>query len=458
MPAVAALGPLILAFMAALLAIAASLLIRAIAAKIPNPGFLGITLHLANIFSNIADDVVDWAIHNLDNYYNDLANWFTAHILVHLQFFGAVVSAISHVGDQIAHVVNTSIPNAISAAESAAGKVAHDLFNTAETGIKAAGARIDNLISHTIPDAIHTAEGYADSAVSDLHTLVRQEIATAKAAVESDLATAKTDLTRSISTLADTVASDFTQAKAIAQSDATAALNTAKGLIDTAKQDAETFAEGAADRVQTNLNTAINTIGDTIANLTGTVSSDFTAAETFATNQVAAGLQDVHDVLSGVAVTVGGVIGAAASGVASDISGVAAQAQADATAALNTASSALDSALGDIYTDLTGRSLAYNGDLTQVAGAVGLAITGAIAGVATRVTHLEECSVGVCNDSPNNFGNLLKDALGFTELAGVGLFLTKAIDDPAGIIPGIATDVESWRAEGQTALDALLSL
>jgi F0F1-type ATP synthase membrane subunit b/b' len=436
MPLLAGLAPLVVALMAALLAIACDLIVWAVASQLPNLSILGVGLNLARIFRDTAQGIINWCVGEMSQFFDALADWFTAHVIVHDQFFGAVVSAVGHLGDQIAHIVNHVVPNAISAAEADAGRVAHDLFHTAETDIGAVGDRVDTLVTRTIPNAIHTAETYADGAVSQLDRALTRAIADAKTAVEQDLQTAKTDLTRSISSLADTVARDYTDALRTAQADATAALNTARDLINTAKAEAENMAKADVNAARTALQAAIEATNDTVGRLTSTVASDLTAAEQYARNQVATGVQQVTDTLHG-----------AIAGVEQDIAG-----------ALGTAEGAIAGALGDIYTDVTGQSLAYNGDLTKVAGAVGLAITGAIAGVVARVAHLEKCSVGVCEDSPNNFSNLLKDALGIGAVLGVGGFLKEAIDRPVEAEQKYAGVFATGVQDAQHAFDLLLSL
>lgn len=452
------LGAVAAGLLCLIASIALTYIIKGIAAGLPNLSILGVGLNLARIFRDAGDTIVNWVIDNTTGLWRHLEGWVRGHAYLLETFGGAVVQAVNHLGDQVAHIVTESIPNGIRAAEAAAGATAQRLFHAAEGDIKQVGGRVDTLVTRTIPHAISTAEGYTDNAIDILHKVVAGEIADAKNAVEGDLRQAKTDLTRSISSLADTVAHDYTSALRAAQSDASAALSDAIDLINRAKTEAENVAQADAARVQQLLQGAIDTTNNTVATLTSTVAGDLTAAEQYARQQVAQGVSQVTDQLVATAGTltqaIGNATAAAQAGISSDLQA----AQQDANTALGQAEQAVAGALGGIYTDVTGKALAYNGDLTQVAGAVGLAITGAIAGVAARVEKLEKCSVGVCDDSPNNFTNLLKDALGIASVVGVGGFLAELIDNPAQAEQKYADAIADTITGGQHAFDLLLSL
>lgn len=452
------LGAVATGLLCLIASVALTYIIRGIAAGLPNLSILGVGLNLAKIFRDAGDTIINWVVDNTTGLWLNLEGWIRGHAYLIESLGGAVVQAVNHLGDQVAHIVTQSVPNAIHAAEAAAGKTAHDLYNTAERDIGKVDSRVDTLVTRTIPHAISTAENYTDNAVGVALSLVRGEIADAKSAVESDLRQAKTDLSRSISSLADTVAHDYTSALQAAQQDAASALQVATDLINKAKAEAENVAQADANRVQQLLQQAIDTTDRTVSKLTGTVAQDLTAAEQYAQQQVAQGVSQVTGQLTATAQQLTQAIntGAAAAqaGIASDLQA----AQQDANTALGQAEQTVAGALGGIYTDITGRALAYNGDLTQVAGAVGLAITGAIAGVVARVGKLEKCSVGVCDDSPNNFSNLLKDALGVASVAGVGGFLAELIDNPAQAEQKYATAIAGTITGGQHAFDLLLSL
>lgn len=452
------LGAVATGLLCLIASIALTYIIKGIAAGLPNLSILGVGLNLARIFRDAGDTIINWVIDNTTGLWLHLEGWVRGHAYLLETLGGAVVQAVNHLGDQIAHIVTESIPNGIRAAEAAAGANAHHLFHTAEVDISRVGGRVDTLVTRTIPHAISTAEGYTDDAIKTLHKVVAGEIADAKSAVEDDLRQAKTDLSRSIASLASTVAYDFQQAKAVAQADATAALNTARRLIDQAKAEAENVAQADATRVQHLLGAAIAATNSTVTRLTGTVAQDLTAAEQYAQQQVTAGVAQVTGQLQATAGQLQAAITAAAAAAQAGITGAIDQAQHDANTALGSAETAVAGALGKIYTDVTGQALSWNGDLSRTGDMVGLAIAGALAGVVSRVAKLEKCSVGVCEDSPNNFGSLLKTALGLAEAGGAFAYLEQAVTDPAGIGQKTAAGLAPVADESVKLLDTLLNL
>ena len=458
MPAVAGLAEMFAAAVALLFAIGAWVLLKAIGSGLPNFSVLGVGINIGHWFENLANHVANWIVNTARGQWAFMRDMFNVTAWLFDHAFNATANAISHAFDYADHIVTVVIPHAVAGGVADARHTAHDLFNTAEADIGSVAGRVDTLVTRTVPHAITTAEDYTDKAISDLHRKVDRAIADAINGVESDLHDVKTTLTRSIGSLADTVAADFVQAKAIAQADATAALNTATDLIGQAKTEIENVAQADANKVQALLQTAIDSLTGTVTNLTGTVAQDLTAAEQYAKQQVADGVQAVTNQLASTAASLQASISAAAAAATAGIQHAVETAQQDATAALGTAEGAVAGALGDIYTDLTGKALAYNGDLASIAGSLGLALAGSIAGVVARVATLEKCSVGVCETSPNNFGKLLKDALGIAEFAGVGGFLTELIDNPKAAEQKYADVIAGTVTTGQHAFDALLSL
>jgi len=358
------------------------------------------------------------------------------HALVFDQAFGAAVQAVSHLGDQIAHIVNTSIPNAISAAEANAGATTARAIQGVESAIsKAAGdtvgalsgvdaqiyqdiGKIENTIASNLKAAVGaavtTTEHYADGLYTDAKNYADTQVKTAEG-----LATAAVDalgrtLGQQLSNLTQTVADNLTAAENFAKAQANTVYNEVEGDLSTTAKALSTEASAAESLAQTAINTA---------------ASDLTTAENYAASQ--------------------------ASAAASAGRGAAAAAGA---AAASTAEQALEGALGGIYTDLTGKALAVNGDLTTAEGLIAGAILTAIGSVAARVSKLEECSVGVCSDSPNNFGNLLQDALGLATFAGLGGFLAYAIQHPAAAENQYADAIGALFSTGENAFQDILNL
>jgi hypothetical protein len=436
MPALAGLAPLVVALLAMVLAIAADIMLQAIGKAIGKVGIGPVTWDIGSFFVGKAEDLLNWAIHNLDSYFDDIANWFVGHILTLDQFFGAAVSAVEHLGDQIAHIVNTSVPNAIHAAEAAAGAHAQDLVNGVERDLTADVSKIEgimsgdvkalnqtisgdvtdltNLISKSVTQGVAKAETYTDDAITTTRNYVDKEFGDAESYAAGLVSALASKLGSQLSNLTDTVASNLTAAENYAKAQATQVYNEVEGDLSTAKA---------------TLQAGISTAESAASSAAAAAAADLTTAENFATSQVAQGVSTAE-------AYAGAAAGAAATG----------------------AADALEGALGGIYTDLTGKALAVNGDLSTAEGLIAGAILSSIGAVAARVSKLEECSVGVCDDSPNNFGNLLNDALGLVSIAGVGVFLAELINDPAGAEAKYSDAIGGLVSGGQSLFDSILSL
>ena len=458
MPAIAGLAELMAGAVALLFGVAAFILLQAIGRALPHISVGPISFHPGDWFVSLGDDVANWVVRLARWQWAFMRDLFTVTAYLFDHAFNATADAITHAFDYADHIVTSTIPNAIGdLRRDVQGYIATAIL-TAAHAIATGADDIGRAVAHVVAGGVTEAEHYADHVASQLHDAVRHEIADAVSSVEGDIHDLKVQLTRSISSLSDTVAADYHSALDTAQADATVALNTARGLIADAKAEAESVAAADAARVQGLLQAAINATNATVDRLTGTVAADLTQAEQYAQAQVAAGVQSVTDELNSTAKALSASIAAAAAAAQAGIAGAIQTAQADANTALGKAEGVIEGALGGIYTDLTGKAIALNGDLSAIEGLLAGAITGAIAGVAARVAHLEECSVGVCKDSPNNFGNLLHDALGLASVAGVGVFLAELIEHPKAAEQKYADVVGGLFDTGQSALDALLSL
>jgi hypothetical protein len=195
-----------------------------------------------------------------------------------------------------------------------------------------------------------------------------------------------------------------------------------------------------------------------VSNLTTTVGQDLTAAEQYAQGQVAAGVADVTAKLNDTATALSGAIASASAAAAAGISGAINDAQADATGALNDATTALGDALAGVTSDITGTAQAFTGDLSGIEGLLAGAITGSIAGVLTRVEAIEECYVGNCDNSQFPFKSLLQDALGIVDLGAMGAFIASAINDPADVAAGFASEARGLYGDATGFMNTILSL
>jgi hypothetical protein len=458
MAALADLGAMAVAALAALLSIGSYLLIRAIANGLPDVHIGFIHLNFRGWFESAVRPVERWLVAASNTMWNDVGWLWHVMASVFSTIFGEVVAAISHVGDQIAHIVTQVVPDAVALAGVNTQRFVEAQFGVVAHQIVIGAGQIGNAVSHVVGDAVSTANRYADYQL----TVARRYADGLEHDAERFATGAVNDLSvtigKQIAHLSHTVAADYTSALDAARSDAAGALATARGLISQAKTEAENVAQADATRVQDLLQKAIDATNGTVSRLTGTVAADLTAAERYAQGQVAQGVADVTAQLQQTASQLGASIAAASAAATAGVAGAIQTAQQDANTALGSAEQALGGALAGVYGDLVGKAQAFNGDLSGIEGLLAGAITASIAGVAARVATLEECSVGVCATSRNPFSSLLKDALGLTELAGVGAFLTQVINDPAAAIRQDASIISGAVSGGEHLLDQLLAL
>lgn len=408
------LGAFAVAGLCLLAAIALTYIIKAIASALPNLSILGVGLDLAKIFRDAGDSIVNWVVDNTKQFWHDLESWVAAHAYLLDTFAGAVVQAVSHLGDQIAHITTEVVPNAIRAAEAQAGKELNAAINGVETAIADAyhstanaltgvdrqiyedvagiESTIANNLKAAVSHAVDTAESYTDTAIGDLRKYVDKSVSDAESIASKALADARTQIGAAIAGVASTAASDLATAENTLEAQISAAARTAASDLATAEKTIGGEITGAEQQASAALNQAVGS-------LTGEISS----AES----------------------TLQGEIG---------------------------------QAVGTLTGDIASEAQAFAGDLSNLQSVLQAAIAASIAGVVARVAKLEECSVGVCEDSPNNFSNLLQNALGLISLAGVGEFLATAIDHPADATSEFADTIEGLYQTGQDAFHQLLNL
>jgi hypothetical protein len=408
------LGPFILALLAAVCAIAADFLIKAIGNAIGKVGIGPVTWNIGAFFVGKADAIVSWALDNGKQYFQDLANWVTGHEYLFRTFAGAVVAAVNHLGDQIAHIVNTSIPNAISAAEAAAGKHAQELVNGVEKDLTADY----NKLTSALAGDVKTIDGVISKDVTDLTNLVSKSVSAGVSTAEK---------------YADNEIGDL------------------RNYVDDQIGKAEGIAAAA-------LASAVKTIGSQIANAASTAHSELVNAESTLEADISAAAKTAAANLSTAEQAIGGEISTVASQAAQEVAGAEAQAQAEVTSLGSSLASTISADVGTLTGDITGTAQALEGDLSSLQTVLEAAISGAIAGVLTRVAKLEECSVGVCDDSPNNFSSLLQDALGIADFAAFAVFVAGAINSPGQAADEFETAAKGLYSDADSLLDSLLSL
>lgn len=397
-----------------LAAIALIYITRAIASALPNLSILGVGLNLARIFRDAGDDIVSWIVDNTKHFWHDIEGWVLGHAYLLDSAFGAVVQAIVTHAGFIAHIVTEVVPNAIRAAESQAGR---------ELSI-----------------ARRALEDDIGKAVTKVETLVAGDIRVLNRTVQSDVQTLEGDITKAVATGLHT-AENYTDD----------AIHALRGYVDRSVADAESIAARALADARTQ-------IGAAIAGVASTAAHDLAGAENTLEAEINAAARTAAQDLAGAERTIGTEITGAEAQARTALQ----QAVGALTGEIGTAERALEGqigqAVGTLTGDIAGQAQAFTGDLSHLQAVLQAAIAASIAGVIARVAKLEECSVGVCSDSPNNFGNLLKDALGLADLAGVGVFLAEVIDHPATAETAYKDTIEGLYSTGRSAFDTLLSL
>lgn len=430
------LAAIMTAILATILGCAAVVLVKALAACIPNVDVGPVHIHPGTWFSGIANDVERWITNQVSAAWGDLGDLFHLTAKVISDTVGAVVSAVTLHAEQIAHIVTTVVPNAINAVEAEAGKELNAARKAIEGDITTAKTDLTNLIKGDVNSVVKTitAEGYG---------------------IAGDIK--------------DAVTSGVTKAEGYADG----LKVTIEGDITQARKDAEGYADSA-------VGTLAKTIGTQLGNLTKTVADNLTTAEQYAvakangaistaedftttigktlTTDINAVASDASKALTTAVSGVEGDITAAKTAVEGQVTSLAGTVTTDITTVTGDITTDIGKALGGVYDDILNGAGAYTGDLSGIVGLIAGAITVPLAAVAARVAKLEECSVGVCEGSPNNFSSLLKDALGFVEFAGVGGFLAEVINNPATAEQKYADVIGGAFNGGQKALQDLLSL
>jgi hypothetical protein len=452
-----------IALLAALCAIAVTWMITQIGSvigtigvKLPIVGQVGINVGQA--FVNAATSIENTCVDSGKKFFATLGDWIDGHAYLIKTLAASTVAAVTHLGDQIAHIYNTVIPEA----EAAVSQFAYDYANTAAQDLR-------DVIEPEIGAAIKQAETYAGEAadnaltaaaqdVADLRTWTTQQLAGVASAAASDLAAAKKTINASISQTAtdaaNALSSDFGQAERD---------------IATAKSDAETFAktradadlstaEAYTDQASSTLGGLVKTAESNISDLAGTVAGDLTTAETYAETKAGDVLTAAETDIGGLKTDIQGQIGTLAGTVAGDlttatdyagglVSGLAGTVAGDLTDAEKYAAGVADDAYDSAETDI--------GKLaTSIPAMIALSLAPALA----RIAKLEDCSVGVCDDSPNNFSNLLNEALGIASFAEFGVFIEQAITNPKGTGQTFGAAAQGLYTDAHSLMSELLSL
>lgn len=206
--------PLAAAALAALMAVGVYLLVRAIANSLPSLSLpFGISIKPGDWFQAIVSPVVGWIVHGAESAFHFVAHLIYGHAWLIEQFAQQAVAAVGHLGEQIAHIVNTAIPDAVRAAEHdvaravnslertiardatrAADDLAHDISKVARsvyTSERGIVSELDHAIKSAVSTGVNEAVSEADRAIADLRSYVDQRVGEADRAIADAEAIAK---------------------------------------------------------------------------------------------------------------------------------------------------------------------------------------------------------------------------------------------------------------------------
>ena len=409
-----ALASLMLGLLSALMSTNIDWLFRQIAKAIGDIDLAIVKIPIGKWFYDAASAALGWCVGSGVAFFGDLQNWIFTHDYLVKNFAFHATEAIHHSFHLLDHVSGTMIPGVKNAAEAytdnqvGAAKVdLKALISTAESDAQTGLADFTKLSTVTIPADLKTVASNLSSAVgagvTKAENYTDSQIATLQAYVDAQVTAAEQLASDAVHALAVVLTQSIGSVAATAQSN----LLAAEGLLGqdiTAVANTET-ADVAALK---------STITGDISTVTSKEQADIAAAEAAATQQV-----------SQLGTTLSGTI-------TSDVS------QLQDTASANAAAAA--------------------GDVSALGTSLTAAIAAAVGTLAVRVSKLEECSVGVCSDSPNNFDSLLQDALGIAEFASVFAFLSSAISNPASAEQSFSDVVQGLYQTGDSLFDSLLSL
>jgi phage-related protein len=430
------LGGFALALLAILCAIAIDVVIRTISKALGKFGIGPFSINLESIVYNFASGAISHMVDDTKQYWDDIAHWFTGHEYILRTFAYNTVQAVQHVGDQIAQIVNHEIPNAISDlrgdVESFVGGVKNGIerdigdaataaataLTKADRGIYIAiGGDLDTVASNlksAVGSALDSAEDYTDTHIKDLHTYVDTQIASTAAAAVAEVQALKTQLGAAITGVAQDAASNLSAAKTAIEGDLS-------GDITAVRQTITGDVTDLSNKIGDAASTAAAATSALGTKLTGTITSDVT---------------DLTGKIGDVAST--------------DATNLAKEAQ--------SLSGTITSDVSALSDRVTSDAATAAGDLSGVQGQLTTAITAAVGAVALRVTKLEECSVGVCDDSPNNFSHLLQDAIGVADFAEFADFVKGAIQNPGAAVGAFSGAASGLYSDADGLLSSLLSL
>lgn len=225
--------PVLAAAVAAII-LAGYLLIQMIGSLLGTISVGPISIPIGRWFNSIAHSVESWAINTFDHFLAPLGAWLNGLAYDAYHNLATMVSVVTHLGDQIAHIVNTTIPDAV------AGTFAHAM-GVLDSDIGTVNAKIDHAVSSLTSDIESTAGatfahvmGIVDSDIGAVHTYVDNAVSGAEAIASRALSAAESTLTSDISSAIQTAEAASAAAEAALSRDLTGAIDAAEAAAASA--------------------------------------------------------------------------------------------------------------------------------------------------------------------------------------------------------------------------------
>lgn len=208
-------------------------------------------------FSSIAHSIERWAIGKFDGIIAPVGAWLNAIAYDGYHNLSSVVAAISHLGDQIAHIVTSTVPDAIAHQFANIMGIVDQDVGKLSVKVDQAVTKVEGDITTAIDHQFAHIMGIVDSDIGQLHGYVDNAVAGAERIASSALATVEHtlegDVTRAIQTAeaaaaaADAALSrDLDAAIGAAEAAAGAAAGVLQGEITSANAQLATIAASAA--------------------------------------------------------------------------------------------------------------------------------------------------------------------------------------------------------------------
>lgn len=341
---------------------------------------------------------------------------------------GALNDAANWIVDQTKHLWGD-----IEALFRATAYIFDRLFNATVGAISHAFDYLDHIATVQIPAAIgglrKDVEGYADAAIKGVEGDISTAVHKVESILSGDVAAIYSTIRTDVDQPGDTIVKSVAAGVVTSEHFASDGLHDLRNYVDNA-------VAAAVAGLEADLATAKQQIGTAIAGVAQTAANDLANAE---------------GVLAGEITSV-------ASTAASEFASAEQAATTEITSLAGTVATEISTAVGTLTGDIASETQAFTGDLTSLRALLEAAIASSVGALAVRVAKLEECSVGTCADSPNNFSSLLNAALGGISIALLADFLKNAIQHPADAQAGFVGEVSGLFQSGTSLFDQVLNL